>query len=1065
MINKIKTMLTICLLVFASSNAQDFNCRTKEQNDVIFKKNPRALKEWNEFNNFSKSQEAARIRELKNPSSYKAATYTVPVVFHVYGNIQSGKTVTYEKLVAVLNEVNKDFNGLNDDFNSVEPFFQARRATLNIEFKLAKIDPNGNCTNGVVFYPEKSGYGNGGGYDSQIAADAWDNKKYLNVYIQNDLYNDGSVTNSGVAWYPDSGMTAANTARIVFNGAYIFGNTDKEFAATMTHEFGHFFNLIHTFEGGCSDGDQVTDTPAEDGLHSLSCTPGTNCSGQKVNIENYLGYNGARGCYKMFTQGQVARMLTALQHPARITLWQPANLTATGVNTSGVALSITNSLFKENNSNDGSLAGNAIIALDGSKTFSLTSGTLTRDVHYTISNLPSGLTPVVTVNNNKQLSLTFSGNATNHASNNSGTISINLLSAAFTGGASDVRCTGLTIKTKFVDPYGIFFVNMPDVSVRGANNSWMFFRTDIVGDNTEFGAWRYAANHLKFETYGKRLVCQSGTRNISLLTSGTAIGTSSNFTAPGIYPDQLDLRTASYRNWDGQTGFVGFEYEIDGEKCYGWFKVIVDANGDGYTVTEYAYNTQPGGTIIAGNTTNPTTINAPSTLLATVNTANTAVTLNWKDNSNNETGFTIERSINNGTYSTLTTLGANIVTFTDNNVTSGTNYSYRVRAFNSSSNSTYSNIATATITSTTLVSAPTNLTATANTGSTSVALNWVDNATNETGYTVERSNDNGTTFTNLATLGANVTTYNDTTVSTGNTFSYRVRAFNTTVNSAFSNVATVTLTNTTTVNTPTNLTATANTASTAVTLNWVDNATNETGYIVQRATNNGTYTTVGTLAANIRTYNDNTVTTGNSYSYRVRAFNGTVNSTFSNVATVTLSSNTTLATPTRVAANGIYSDGFYITWDLVSSATSYDIQLWMNGAWTIVGSSSTYYFWVDKQGSTLTYTFRVRAKNATSVSNWSTQSTTTIPAAGPQSSENTYITKAFKFSPNPTEDMIYIENYSKANFSVEIYNASGILIEKFDNQLNYSTKNLKSGLYLLKYRSGNIVETQKLIKK
>ena len=162
----------------------------------------------------------------------------------------------------------------------------------------------------------------------------------MNIYIQNDLYNDGTLNNSGVAWYPDSGMTASNTARVVFNGAYLYDNSsNKEFSATLTHEFGHFLNLIHTFDGGCTGTDEVNDTPVEDGKHTLSCTPGTNCSGDKVNVENYMGYNGAQGCYKMFTQGQVIRMLAALEHPARKSLWQAANLTATGVNSTGASAS------------------------------------------------------------------------------------------------------------------------------------------------------------------------------------------------------------------------------------------------------------------------------------------------------------------------------------------------------------------------------------------------------------------------------------------------------------------------------------------------------------------------------------------------------------------------------------------------------------------------------------------------------------------------------------------------------------------------------------------------------
>lgn len=642
---KLINIVLFSLLVITGSRAQHLNCRTSEENKINFKNNPKSLKEWNEFNDFSRKNAQRKIEEIKSRKSGKIATttYTIPVVFHVYGEVQSGKTVTYEKLLTALEEVNKDFNGLNDDFNTVEPFFQARRSTLNIEFKLAKIDPYGNCTSGVVFHPVKNGYGNGGGYDDQIAADAWDNTKYVNVYIQNDLYNDGSLNNSGVAWYPDSDMTAANTARIVFNGAYIHGNTDKEFAATLTHEFGHFFNLIHTFDGGCSGTDEVDDTPKEDGNHTLSCTPGTNCDGDKVNIENYMGYNGARGCYKMFTQGQVVRMLLALEHPARKSLWQPATITATGANsTTGSALATNNSRFKENLVNNGTLAGNAVITLDGTKTFALSSGSLTQGTHYTVSNLPAGLTPVVTVNTNKQLTLTFTGTATSHLDSDSSYFSLNFLAAAFSGGTTDVRCIGLTFTTKFLDPYGIFYVDMDDATAIGANG-WKYFSIE-KGDDTGYGAWGYTNYHLKIETYGKKLVCQSGTRNIALLPAGTVINTSSNFTAPGAYPNQLDLRTGSYTTWDGKTGYVGFEYLIDGEICYGWFRIKVNTDGNGFTVLDYAYNTEPGAQIITGNT--PKTVVEADPKFIFENEAN--------DGSLNTTGVSIRLLTNNGTFTQST---------------------------------------------------------------------------------------------------------------------------------------------------------------------------------------------------------------------------------------------------------------------------------------------------------------------------------------------------------------------------------------------------------------------------
>ena len=233
--------------------------------------------------------------------------------------------------------MNADFHGLNADFLTVHNQFSTIKSTLDIQFALAQLDTNGNSTNGIINHPVTSGYGNWNGYDSLIALDAWDNYKYMNIYIMNDLYNDGVTNNSGIAWYPNANMSNQRTARIVYNGAYLGTNCNSwnpEFASTLTHEYGHFLNLIHTFEGGCtSPNDNVSDTPpcttAQGCPSSQTSNAPLNCNNDLVNSENYMDYNTT--CYKMFTTGQVGRMVTALNHPARITLWQYSNLVATGL--------------------------------------------------------------------------------------------------------------------------------------------------------------------------------------------------------------------------------------------------------------------------------------------------------------------------------------------------------------------------------------------------------------------------------------------------------------------------------------------------------------------------------------------------------------------------------------------------------------------------------------------------------------------------------------------------------------------------------------------------------------
>lgn len=260
-------------------------------------------------------------------------TYIIPVVFHVYGTVFNGKTVNDAVIIDALRRTNEDFQGQTADFSDVITEFSTIKDALNIEFRLATRDPNGNPTTGIVYHPTKSGYGNGSGYDDEIAADAWDNYRYMNVYIQNDLYADGVTNNSGVAWYPDTGMSSAGTARVVYNGAYLGSNTNENFRSVLTHEFGHFINLIHTFEGGCrrnndrrctSTGDRICDTPQ---VNNSSWGTRLNCVGQVTNWQNFMNYSDM---YANFTQQQVDRMINALYLPSRVTLWDPANLIDTG---------------------------------------------------------------------------------------------------------------------------------------------------------------------------------------------------------------------------------------------------------------------------------------------------------------------------------------------------------------------------------------------------------------------------------------------------------------------------------------------------------------------------------------------------------------------------------------------------------------------------------------------------------------------------------------------------------------------------------------------------------------
>ncbi len=288
---------------------------------------------------------------------------------------------------------------------------------------------------------------------------------------------------------------------------------------------------------------------------------------------------------------------------------------------------------------------------------------------------------------------------------------------------------------------------------------------------------------------------------------------------------------------------------------------------------------------------------APSTLTATLSAySQTEAVLQWNDNSNNETGFVIERSL----VSSFATLDATFNAVPGSNqyydwgLTAGQTYYYRIKAVNGTDSSAYSNTATFTTPGGTITipAAPSSLAAVAVSGSnTSIALSWEDNSGNETSFVLDRSTSS--TFASITsfTLTANTTNYTDTGLSASTTYYYRLRASNTAGASANSNTATFTTpTAPTAPAAPTTLAAnTISGSTTSALLTWIDASSNETGFELQRATS-AAFTTVTTIniAANATSYTDTGLTTGATYYYRLRAVNAVGPSTYTATASITL---------------------------------------------------------------------------------------------------------------------------------------------------------------------------------
>jgi len=264
---------------------------------------------------------------------------------------------------------------------------------------------------------------------------------------------------------------------------------------------------------------------------------------------------------------------------------------------------------------------------------------------------------------------------------------------------------------------------------------------------------------------------------------------------------------------------------------------------------------------------------SPSNLTAKATSASKIV-LGWKDNSDNETGFKLERKRGNcdsaNSWAELpASIAADAITYTNSGLTANTTYSYRLRAYNASRNSDYSNCASAKTALVGTPNAPTNLKATSNAAN-KVTLTWADVATNETRVEIYRKMGAGT-FALLHTIeSANVESYADTTA-TGNVsttaYSYYIQTCNATGCSPATNTAVVPFRPTAPKATP---------SAGKINFKWSDKSTNEKGFQVYRkdgaCSSANAWSLIKTTVANSHAYSDTAVTSGNDYSYMVRAF-------------------------------------------------------------------------------------------------------------------------------------------------------------------------------------------------
>ena len=280
--------------------------------------------------------------------------FHIPVVVHITHNY-GAEYVSDNNVYAMIQRMNVYFHKLNSDTNTIIQPFKEYAGNARITFHLATKDPFGQPTTGITRRYSYLTYGG----DEEAKFDQWPATRYLNIWSEQRIGL--PITGGTVAAYsrfPATGSVNPFGDGIITNYAYVGDN-----GTTVTHEAGHFFNLLHTWSTNGSDpclgtscgDDAVDDTPPTKGHFAGNC-PGQGCplydtvcsinykktynasSGSgvtidfpdTVNTQNIMDYSD---CNAMFTIGQVGRMRAALRDSGigRYKLADISNLIITGV--------------------------------------------------------------------------------------------------------------------------------------------------------------------------------------------------------------------------------------------------------------------------------------------------------------------------------------------------------------------------------------------------------------------------------------------------------------------------------------------------------------------------------------------------------------------------------------------------------------------------------------------------------------------------------------------------------------------------------------------------------------
>ncbi len=324
------------ILGFSGLQAQTIQrCGADEQLAWEMKNNPRRAALLDETEALMEAQ------MTKEASGAESVVHIIPVVFHVMWYDHSDN-ITEAQMQDALDILNEDMRRINPDTGLLRAVFKPVAADMEVEFRLAKKDPNGKCTQGITRTQTNLSLAANNNVKSLIG---WDNTKYLNIWVVRQINLSGTTPGSitlGYSAFPYNGIPLTQDGVVIrHDNLGSVGTAAGTRNRTLTHEVGHYLNLYHTFQGGCSQGDNCYDTPPV-ATASNGCNNSTQntCSNDNPDlpdmVENYMDYSDDH-CMNTFTQNQKSRAKSVLNSlNLRGNLCTASNLALTGVDGNAV---------------------------------------------------------------------------------------------------------------------------------------------------------------------------------------------------------------------------------------------------------------------------------------------------------------------------------------------------------------------------------------------------------------------------------------------------------------------------------------------------------------------------------------------------------------------------------------------------------------------------------------------------------------------------------------------------------------------------------------------------------